>query len=102
MPRKNHRRAEVAELDLERVRRGVTSVVSAPDGSWYVRSITSAAAVKQYRCPGCDHEIAPGVPHVVVWPADDAEDGGWGAGRVDDRRHWHTPCWNARARTRRR
>ena len=52
-----------------------------------------------YRCPGCDQEIALGVPHVVVWPADDRGESGWG-GRVDDRRHWHTPCWNARANRR--
>ncbi|GAA2163390.1 ATP/GTP-binding protein [Actinomadura napierensis] len=62
-----------------------------PDGEWIVRSITGAAAVKAYRCPGCDHEIPPGVPHVVAWPAGDR-------GGADDRRHWHSPCWNARAR----
>lgn len=101
MPRKNNRRAEATELDPERIRRGASWVVSGPDGSWFVRSITAAAAVKLYRCPGCDHEISPGVPHVVVWPADDREQA-WGAGRVEDRRHWHTPCWNARARRRAR
>ncbi|MCU1601647.1 MAG: ATP/GTP-binding protein [Frankiales bacterium] len=44
-----------------------------------------------YRCPGCDHEFA-GVPHVVAWPEGDP----------DSRRHWHTPCWTARTRRRRR
>jgi hypothetical protein len=54
-----------------------------------VRPVTGGAAGKSYRCPGCDQEIRPGIPHVVVW----AEPSGG-----DDRRHWHTACWNARDR----
>ncbi|MDT3445242.1 MULTISPECIES: hypothetical protein [unclassified Pseudofrankia] len=53
---------------------------------WAVRPVTGAASTKAYRCPGCDHEIPPGVPHVVAWPS----------GRMEHRRHWHTPCWNRR------
>ncbi len=98
--RKNNRRDEVPPLDLERVRRGAAFRVSGPDGAWFVRTVTAAGALKPYRCPGCDHEIPPGTPHVVVWPADDAGDWPYGQGRVDDRRHWHTACWNARARRR--
>lgn len=65
---------------------------SAPDGDWVVRPITASAAVKTYRCPGCDHEIRPAVPHVVAWRVGDE----------DDRRHWHTPCWTqSRRRVRR-
>ncbi|MFD1830164.1 MULTISPECIES: ATP/GTP-binding protein [Streptomyces] len=56
---------------------------------WVVRQITGQAAAKHYRCPGCDQEIPPGTPHVVAWPRD---------GRVEDRRHWHRACWNARDR----
>jgi hypothetical protein len=52
-------------------------------GSWQVRPVTGMAARKAYRCPGCDHEVPVGQPHVVVWSDDD----------VDDRRHWHTACW---------
>jgi hypothetical protein len=59
------------------------------DGDWLVRMIPGGYSEKTYRCPGCDHEIAPGVAHVVVWPADERGD-------VSDRRHWHTPCWRAR------
>ncbi|WP_103936972.1 ATP/GTP-binding protein [Thermomonospora echinospora] len=59
-----------------------------PDGEWIVRTIAPANAIKPYRCPGCDHEIAPGIGHVVAWPAD--------RGGPDDRRHWHKPCWRAR------
>ncbi len=56
--------------------------------SYVVRPVSGAAAAKRYRCPGCDHEIAPGTPHRVVWPQD--------AGGADARRHWHTACWQAR------
>jgi hypothetical protein len=66
-------------------------VETGPDGYDYqVRPVAGARAVKVYRCPGCDHEIRSGTAHVVVWPAD----GGRG---VEDRRHWHTPCWAHRA-----
>ena len=56
---------------------------------WAVRPIAGTAATKAYRCPGCDHEIRAGEPHVVTWPLE------VGAG---DRRHWHTVCWGARER----
>ncbi len=62
---------------------------STPEG-WEVRKVTGSAAVRAYRCPGCDHEIRPGTPHVVVWSSGDDE--------ASDRRHWHTACWNARGR----
>ncbi|WP_067715513.1 ATP/GTP-binding protein [Nocardia yamanashiensis] len=59
-----------------------------PDGETYqVRNIAGSRATKTYRCPGCDHEIMPGVPHLVAWPA---------YGGEGDRRHWHTGCWNGR------
>nr|WP_238429362.1 hypothetical protein [Frankia nepalensis] len=53
---------------------------------WAQRAVTGAASAKAYRCPGCDHEIPPGTPHMVVWPN----------GSMDHRRHWHTPCWSRR------
>lgn len=55
--------------------------------SYVVRRIQPYQATKTYRCPGCDQEIVPGVGHVVSWREDD----------VDERRHWHTPCWDRRA-----
>ncbi len=70
-------------------------VENGPGGEWIVRAVTGAAATRDYRCPGCDQIVVAGTPHVVAWPA----------GSVDDRRHWHTPCWAARHRrapTRRR
>ncbi|MCM3886353.1 hypothetical protein [Frankia sp. R82] len=63
-------------------------VVRLRDGEWTVRALSGAASVKVYRCPGCDHEIRPGTPHVVVWQSE----------RVDDRRHWHRGCWERRCR----
>ncbi|HVT19777.1 MAG TPA: hypothetical protein VHE57_00110 [Mycobacteriales bacterium] len=63
---------------------------SHPDGEWRVRSLSAEAAVKTYRCPGCQQEVRPGTPHVVAWrPGDES-----------GRRHWHTPCWHARLRRR--
>jgi hypothetical protein len=66
-----------------------------PDGEWIVRSIPGANSAKAYRCPGCDQEIPAGTPHVVAWLADDTLG-------VEDRRHWHTPCWQHRLRRRQR
>jgi hypothetical protein len=59
-----------------------------PDGDWTVRLVTGSASTRPYRCPGCDQEIRPATPHLVAWPEGD----------LDDRRHWHTACWRARAR----
>ncbi|WP_069163087.1 ATP/GTP-binding protein [Nocardia altamirensis] len=57
------------------------------DETYIVRTIPAARALKTYRCPGCDHEIMPGVAHIVAWAAYDGE---------EDRRHWHRGCWNGR------
>ncbi|MGE0216259.1 hypothetical protein [Mycolicibacterium sp.] len=64
--------------------------VGADGYDYEVRPVAAARATKTYRCPGCDHEIRPGTAHLVVWPAD-------GVGDVEDRRHWHAPCWTHRA-----
>ncbi|WP_128108883.1 hypothetical protein [Mycolicibacterium elephantis] len=62
-----------------------------PDGYEYeVRPVPGSRATKTYRCPGCDHEIRVGTAHLVVFPAAGGEQA------VDDRRHWHTPCWTHR------
>lgn len=70
-----------------------TDLESGRDGDWYVRHVPGGSTVKHYRCPGCDQLLPSGTPHVVTWPADDL-------GGVEDRRHWHRPCWNARDRRR--
>ena len=67
-----------------------------------VRPLSGAASGgKTYRCPGCDQEIRLGTPHVVTWPAyaRDSDLDPWDTDSAADlRRHWHTPCWNARGR----
>jgi hypothetical protein len=109
-PRRHHRRSDAArKLDEDQVRRGVEGVQAWGDGEWTVRRIPGGAATKAYRCPGCDQEIAPGVAHVVVWPAEGDGAGGGGSagggggfggggGGLADRRHWHNGCWRARER----
>ncbi|HEU5035077.1 MAG TPA: hypothetical protein VFT62_10020 [Mycobacteriales bacterium] len=67
---------------------GDVATEHAADGDWVVRPISAEAAVKTYRCPGCDQEIPPAVPHVVAWRV----------GEEELRRHWHRPCWGARLR----
>ena len=86
--RRNRRRADQTPL---RPIGSVNVAQSHPDGDWYVRPISGAAATKTYRCPGCEQEIRPGTPHVVAWRAD-RHDG------AEYRRHWHTSCWEARDR----
>jgi hypothetical protein len=63
------------------------------DGRWLVQTMPGAKALKEYRCPGCDFPIKPGTAHVVVWP--DTPSLGTDKA-VDDRRHWHTACWQRR------
>jgi len=58
---------------------------------WVERTIPGAAALKDYRCPGCDQVIFRGKPHVVAWP-----DGVPGGSEL--RRHWHTHCWRRECR----
>jgi len=55
-----------------------------------IRHVQPYEAVKPYRCPGCDHEIPPGLGHEVVVPL----------AAPADRRHWHTSCWYRAARRR--
>jgi hypothetical protein len=61
-----------------------------PDGIWVIRLVPGAAAAKTYRCPGCDQEIRPGTPHLVVWPEQTPGPA--------ERRHWHSACWQRRPR----
>ncbi|MDT0327680.1 ATP/GTP-binding protein [Nocardiopsis lambiniae] len=68
---------------------GGQSRETGPDGEWIIRRVIGAAAVKVYRCPGCAQEIPVGMAHVVVWRP-------YGDG--DDRRHWHSSCWDRRSR----
>jgi hypothetical protein len=53
-----------------------------------VRHVHPYQALKTYRCPGCDHEIPPGLGHEAIVPRRDP----------GERRHWHTGCWNRHLR----
>ncbi|WP_431968528.1 ATP/GTP-binding protein [Actinacidiphila sp. bgisy160] len=91
-PRRNRPRGAAGRAE-ERLEagpaRGPERVESWQGEQWIVRQLAGSTGGKHYRCPGCDQEIPPGIGHLVAWP----EYGG-----VEDRRHWHTACWNARDR----
>jgi hypothetical protein len=90
MPRRRPERRQGTGLPPLPAHRRIEAGVDGFD--YEVRTIAGSRAVKSYRCPGCDHEIRSGTAHVVVWRVDDGEAG------VEDRRHWHTPCWANRAK----
>lgn len=55
------------------------------------RRVQPFQARKQYVCPGCNQEIRVGAGHVVIVPLSEP----------DNRRHWHTPCFERATRHRR-
>ena len=61
------------------------------DGTLYgeieVRTVQPYQALKNYVCPGCNRDIAPGTGHIVTVPRD----------APDLRRHWHRGCWQRRS-----
>ncbi len=87
MPRRNKpkgtKKTESPEIDSARLF-GLERVEEWSDGDWVIRRVTGSAATKPYRCPGCDQEIRPATPHTVAYVS----------GNLEDRRHWHTACWN--------
>ena len=56
---------------------------------YILRRVGAAGAQKNYVCPGCNGTIFAGMAHIVAWPQE-------GGGRVEERRHWHTRCWERR------
>lgn len=77
-------------LDLDRLRSGLRRTEVKRTGTFSVQSVSAAASVKVYSCPGCRTEVPIGQAHVVTWRADgplgdDAE--------LAARRHWHSYCW---------
>lgn len=83
MPRRPARRARPVPFDNLRT-------VDKHDGQWQVRPVTGAASTKAYTCPGCHRTIPKATPHVVAWPVEKAL---LSAEALDERRHWHTACW---------
>jgi len=82
MPRKNRRAPEAPEpVRMPQSASPAWALVPGFD----VRRVSGD---KPYRCPGCDHEIRPGLWHLVVVPRD----------APDERRHWHSECWRSELR----
>lgn len=52
-----------------------------------VRRIQPYQALKPYTCPGCHGTVAAHTGHLVVVPIH----------AVEDRRHWHSSCWERRS-----
>lgn len=64
------------------------------DGAWVVQPMSGGRSVKAYTCPDCHRTIPAGASHVVAWPSQPR----FGAtSAVDDRRHFHTACWERRS-----
>ncbi len=88
-PRRNHpKRSKRAGRnpgtgEEDEISRSFSTIEEHEEGFYTVRKITGSTSTKPYRCPGCDQLIPTATPHIVAWPHDD----------VDDRRHWHTKCW---------
>ena len=87
MPRANRRRDDHRPLAAGGF--GETTLEQYAGSLWTVRRVSGARATRTYLCPGCQQEVAVGTPHVVAWPAEDSRG-------LEDRRHWHTGCWNKR------
>lgn len=80
-------------LDMDRLASMPRVETDAQGRESTVRRVRGSA--KSYRCPGCDQMIPPNTPHVVAWSNDNFM--GAQAG-MDERRHWHSSCWEARGR----
>jgi hypothetical protein len=85
MPRRNRRdRRPIDPLDAAGSPR-----THAPSWAGLVGyEVHEVAGGKEYRCPGCDHAVRPGLRHLVVVPD----------GASEERRHWHSECWRRELR----
>ena len=78
-------------LSLDRLA-SVPRTQTGPGGADFtVRHLRSGD--KSYTCPGCHRVIPAGTAHVVAWTNESL----FGADRgLEERRHWHTSCWERR------
>ncbi|WP_202863070.1 hypothetical protein [Ornithinimicrobium murale] len=74
-------------------RRPVLDEVEFGGQAWAARQVGGNDSGRAYLCPGCLQELPATTPHTVAWPTA-------GMHGVENRRHWHTTCWNARDRRR--
>lgn len=89
MPRR-HRSAREREAPAAAVERSVNVAPTWARAVDVTVRAVSGQTGKTYRCPGCNQEIRPGTPHLVVASGDD----------IEGRRHWHTPCWRTELKRR--
>jgi hypothetical protein len=83
MPRKNRRAPETPEaVRMPQTAAPTWALVPGFD-------MRRVSGDKEYRCPGCDHPIRPGLWHLVVVPE----------AAPDERRHWHERCWQVEIRS---
>ena len=64
------------------------TVIGPPGAQVDGMRVQTSLAKKRYVCPYCNGAIEVGVRHVVAYP-DEA---------LDDRRHFHTPCWSKKSK----
>lgn len=57
------------------------------------RQVRGNDSGRSYLCPGCLQNVSAATPHTVAWPTSSMSG-------VENRRHWHTACWQARDRRR--
>lgn len=85
------------ELDVDRLRGGsVPRIEPGPAGEPY-NVATSRLTESTFICPACGQVIPAQTAHVVAWATGHL----FGEGvAVEERRHWHTACWERFGRTR--
>lgn len=91
MPRRNRRPSSQQPRDLSRLLDVGERTESWGGLRFTVRAVRANANGKSYTCPGCQGTVRSAQAHTVAWPAEGLAD-------LSDRRHWHTPCWQARER----
>lgn len=67
--------------------------VDKTDGQWMVQTMPADLSTKAYSCPGCRLTIAEATAHVVVWPREPSIGS---PSALEERRHWHSTCWQRR------
>ena len=81
VPRSNRRRRDDRPLPVAALEGRIDTSVTWRGSRWGVRRLTGANATRPYRCPGCEHEIAPG-QEVNAALGEAGEGAGDGAGGV--------------------
>jgi hypothetical protein len=74
----------VGRYGSEVARRPKIARATEPEGPYETRFVQPYEALKEYRCPACDHPIPERTHHIVVIPTEEPE----------ARRHWHRACWD--------